>query len=210
MATWEFQMTGLEITGQDDYGWPITQLVELSMQVKEDNVVRLHKTVWKIAGRQYPHCCAFFINSVERIDKPTNKDYGFVDRQATLSYVLNQIQQSELKMMKDEILLRVVGGRKRRGPMDLMLSDYNSFKFITDDMAWLSNHSHILRHDEAYKVIRALQDFYSRITQDEMAILCMNNDRLSHEDLEIVRSYRENILNEQEGRGQNGLHKNRA
>ena len=189
MSVWEFQITGLEITGHDGYGWPITRLVDLTMTVKEYNILKLYRNVWKEAESQFPTCCAFNIKSVERIDKKNNKDYGFQDDPTRLTYKLTPPQREELQEIKGEILLKVMGNSKPHNFLLLFASD-DSMQYITDDIAWFKGHSGIFTHHAAQTAIKALQKFYSRISPDELAILNSDKIALSQSDLEAVRKYR--------------------
>lgn len=192
MATWEIEMTGLEIVEHDHYGWPVTRLVPLSIRVREDNIIRLHKTVRKEAEEQFPNVYSFSFNGVERVDKRTNKDYGFRDDRAGLVYRLEPTQQEELQRLKGGVMRKVVGESHLRDAISL-LSDGAFVKQISDDLAWLSDFSGIFTHQKAERVIKALEKFYGRISREELAILRMDNETLTHEDLETIRAYRSTV-----------------
>jgi hypothetical protein len=189
MATWEIEMTGLEIVEQDVHGWPVTRLIPLTMRVQEDNIIRLHKTVRKEAEERFPNVYAFSFNGVERVDKRTNKDYGFREDRAGLVYRLDPAQREELQRLKGRVVRKFVGESQLRDPL-LLLSDGAFVKQITDDLAWLSDFSGIFTHEEAERVIKALQKFYERISREELAILRMDKEALTHDDLETIRAYR--------------------
>lgn len=191
MASWEFQMTGLEITGQDGYGWPTTQLRDLSMQVEESNTMRLYKSAWRLAKEKFPTCCAFNISSVERTDRPTNKDYGFRDEPAMLAYTLTHSQQAELRQMKSNILDKGIGDSEPTTALNFLFANLGTVERLADDVAVLMFHSSVLNHEEADEIIAAIQKFYSRVTPIEISILNFDERRLSHEDLEILRLYRD-------------------
>lgn len=189
MATWEVEMTGLQIIKEDDYGWPVTRVVPLTIRFEEDSVARLHKTARKEAEDQFSGYYDYAFNGIVRLDRRTNKDYGFGQEDARPAYRLTPSQQKELRQMKGEIFHKFVGDELLRNPLAFFGRD----AFVNrpgGDVAWLSDQSGIFTHEEAEKVIKALQRFYSRITREELAILRVDDSALSHEELEAVRSYR--------------------
>lgn len=188
MATWEVDMTGLQIVKEDGHGWPVTRVVPLTIRFEEDSVARLHKTARKEAEDQFPGYYDYAFNGIMRLDKRTNKDYGLGREDARPAYRLTPSQQKELRRMKGEIFHKFVGDELLRNPLAFFGRDA-SVNRPGGDVAWLSDQSGIFTHEEAEKVIKALQWFYSRITQEELAILRMDNSALSHEDLEVVRAY---------------------
>ena len=189
MATWEVEMTGLQIVEEDGHGWPVTRVIPLTMRFEEDSVARLHKTARKEAEEQFPGYYDYAFNGIVRLDKRTNKDYGFGREDARPAYRLSPSQQKELRRMKGEIFHKFVGDELLRDPLVLLGRDA-TVNMPSEDVAWLSDFSGIFTHEEAEKVIKALQRFYSRISREELAILRMDDDVLSHDDLEIVRAYR--------------------
>jgi len=193
MATWEVDMTGLQIVEEDGHGWPVTRLVPLIMRMEEDNVIRLRKTAKKEAEEQFPGFYAYAFNGIVRLDKRTNKDYGIGREDAQPAYRLSPSQQKELRRMKGDILHKFVGDEVLRNPLVLISGD-TTVKRPTEGVAWLSDYFGILRHEEAEKMIRELQWFYSRITREELAILRMHDAALGHEDLEAVRVYIDTTL----------------
>ena len=191
MAKWELQMTGLEVVGYDEYGWPITRLVELTMQVTEDKTIRLPKTAQKQRVEEFPTCCAFRTNSVQRTDKRTTKDYGaWADGIEPLEYELTAKQEDELARMKEEIFRKVIGNSKLRDSTRWLISDEGRVRFITNDLAWLTDQSGILTHHEAEEIMTAIKEFYSRISPEELAVLRLGELYLTHEGLQMVSLYR--------------------
>jgi hypothetical protein len=188
MATWEVDMTGLQIVEEDGNGWPVTRVVPLTMRFEEDNVIRLHKTAKKEAEEQFPGYYDYAFNGIVRLDRRTNKDYGFGQEEARPAYRLSPSQQKDLRRMKGEIFHKFVGDELLRNPLALLGRDA-SVNRPGGGVAWLSDQSGIFTHEEAEKVIKALQRFYSRISREELAILRMHDAALSHEDLEVVRAY---------------------
>lgn len=130
----------------------------------------------------------YAFNGIVRLDKRTNKDYGFGREDARAAYRLNPSQQRELRRMKGEILHKFVGDELLRNPLALLGGDA-TIKRPSEGVAWLSDYSGIFMHEEAEKVIKALQWFYSRVSREELAILRTDDGALSHEDLEAVRAY---------------------
>ena len=189
MASWEIDMTGLQIIDEDGHGWPVTRVVPLTMGIEEDSVARLYKTARKEAEEQFPGYYDYAFNGIVRLDKRTNKDYGFGREDARPVYRLSPSQQKELRRMKGEIFHKLVGDELLCNPL-VLLGGGPTVNRPTEDVAWLSDYSGIFTHEAAEKVIKALQWFYSRITREELAILRIDNDALSHDDLEIVRAYR--------------------
>jgi hypothetical protein len=189
MATWEVDMTGLQIVEEDGHGWPITRVVPLTIRFEEDSVARLHKTARKEAEEQFPGYYDYAFNGIVRLDRRTNKDYGLGREDAQPAYKLSPSQEKELRQIKGKILHRVVGEGLLRNPLVLLGADA-FVKRPTEDVAWLSSHSGFFTHDEAEKAIKALQRFYSRVSREELAILRMHDGALSHEDLEALRAYR--------------------
>lgn len=190
MATWEFKVTGLEVLSYDESDWPITQIVNDSVQIEENNIIRLYHKAKDIIKEQFPKYCSVLINSFERIDKKTGKDYGlFEDTTDLLVYNLNSTQRANLEHLQAQILEEVVGDNKLRAHIRLLMSDDGSVRYITDNLACLWSRNGIIDHDEAEEIITAIDRFYSRITPNELAILCMKQSALSHEELQLIRSY---------------------
>jgi hypothetical protein len=190
MATWEFKVTGLEVMSDDESDWPITQIVNDTVQIEENNIIRLHRKAKDIIRKKFPKYCSIIINSFERIDKKTGKDYGvFEDTTDLLVYNLSSAQRANLEQLKAQILEEVVGHDKLRDDLRLLMSDDGSVKYITDNLACLQSRHRTIIHDEAEKIITAIDRFYSRITPNELAILCMEESAVSHEELQLLRSY---------------------
>jgi hypothetical protein len=189
MATWEVDMTGLQIVEEDGHGWPVTRVVPLTIRFEEDSVARLHKTARKEAEEQFPGYYDYAFNGIVRLDRRTNKDYGFGREDARPAYRLSPSQQKELRRMKGEIYHKFVGDEVLRNPLVLLGRDA-TVNMPGEGVAWLSDYYGIFKHEEAEKVIKALQWFYLRVSREEIAILRMNDEALSHKDLEAVRSYR--------------------
>ncbi len=55
MATWEFKVTGLEVMSDDESDWPITQIVNDTVKIEENNIIRLHHKAKDIIKKNFPN-----------------------------------------------------------------------------------------------------------------------------------------------------------
>ena len=84
----------------DAHRWPIIAIVPLTMQVDEDNIMRLFVTARERAKEQFPHCADFFMRGVDRIDKDTRKAYDGLPNPREMCYQLDERQQGRLRLIK--------------------------------------------------------------------------------------------------------------
>jgi hypothetical protein len=191
MAIWECQLTCLEIISFDEHEWPVTKIENKTMQVEENNIIRLHRKLFEAAESRFPNCCDFVINKLDRVDKKTGKDYGdFSYRDISeLSYKPTPSQKKAIEEMKNEILHKLVGDDDLKDFWKLLIGDYTSVKFLTDEFAWITSYGEILSHKEAKNIIDAIENFYSKLSFIELSILKINSSVLHHKDLEIIRNF---------------------
>ena len=161
MATWEFDLLGLRVHGIDPYGWPITEVVELIMQLDEDNIMRLFSTAHERAREQIPDCADFFMQAVDRIDKDTRKAYEGLPNPREMMYRLDDGQQQKLRQIKAQIMADAMGQgvdqAVRQSPF--AHSDGGSVHWIADAVAFLGDQGGLYTHEEARHVLMRSNTF---------------------------------------------------
>ena len=196
MAIWQFELTALEVTGQDDNGWPLVRLVHPSLRIDEKNMIRLYKTAKQTVRETFPQYSGIIINSFDRVDKKTGKDYGsFEDEPTDLRVLLNPQQQEALARIQKEIEAKILGDSIPCEAIKLYFGHDDSVKYLASDVAcfydsWQQDNSkvNIASHAEAKEYIDAIQRFYSRISPAELAVFCLRGPGLTPEELQSVRS----------------------
>ena len=197
MAKWQFNITALEVTGQDEHGWPIARIVNMTTHVDESNIIRLYKTARQVINDNLPNNYnSFVINNFDRVDKKTNKDYGSFNEDAKdLRVVLTPDQKNTLEKIQNEIWIKAIGGGQTKEAHNLFFDYSDEIRYITDEVAFFNNHipgrngkSTALSHEESAEHIAAIQRFYSRITPAELDTLFMDTNWLTQPELEVVRS----------------------
>jgi hypothetical protein len=191
MATWECDLLGLRVHGTDPQGWPITEVVELIMQLDEDNIMRLFSTAHERAREQFPECADFLMQAVDRIDKDTRKAYDGLPNPREMRYQLDEGQQQKLRQIKAQIMADVTGQGVDQAMSQAPFAhvDGGSVHWVSDAVAFLGDQGGLYTHEEARQVLDALERFYDHVTEEHLAILRMDDAALRHEELLIVRGY---------------------
>lgn len=102
MALWRIHLLARDATICDESGWPSSQLVPSTVEVEEENALKLRRNARKLIYVQIQK--PFAITGVERIGKKANKSYDwFNDDPENLLYVLDEKQQRRLETLKEEI-----------------------------------------------------------------------------------------------------------
>lgn len=197
MALWRIHLLTRDATTCDPSGWPARQLVPLSVEVEEENALKLRRNARKLIYAQIQK--PFAIMGVERIDKKTNKSYDwFSDDPENLVYVLDEKQQRRLETLKEEIWSRALGGGDLLPQRSSVLIDgVTDIKYLSSEVACFYDmcfggyppETRILPHERAEKHIAALQKFYSNISSLELQILCILGGQLTQDEMDILRSY---------------------
>jgi len=193
MAIWRLHLVARETAGQDENGWPLTHFVNLSTDIEENSVFRLREEARTLVRQQVKAPTA--IVGMERVDKRTGKNYHewFHDSPEDLPIVLDEKQWQSLKDMKERIWSKALDGGE-------LLSEYNCLdpvRYLSAGAACIYEDpwerrlqpTRIVPHGEAEVHIAALQKFYSSITPVELQVLCLPDNYLSAEQLNVIRSY---------------------
>lgn len=190
MAIWQFQFTTLEITGYDNNGWPITELVNRQTMIEENSMLRLWKSAKQEIQVDFPDACSIAITSYDRVDKRTGKTYeGFDDDPARLQCSLNPEQHAALQRLQGNIFAKALGDNRPIDGMEMLFGPSITISTLTEGVACLRNYGAICNHDEAKEIILSLENFYSRISPNELAVLLIQGNGLTQGELELVRSF---------------------
>jgi hypothetical protein len=195
MAIWRLHITGLQVLGTDNDGWPVTQVVNLTTDIQENNIIRLHRTAPRRAKEQLPDLCDLVVNRIERIDKQTEKDYGSPEYDhIEPTYELNSAQIKFLQELQNDILRKLVRDSKIKSVVSRCMSFGENITFISEDMAYILHYDKIVPHDKAMNIVSAIETFYSRITSTELEILTLEKSKLTHNEISLVGLYKSNRI----------------
>ncbi|MBD1893899.1 Shedu immune nuclease family protein [Coleofasciculus sp. FACHB-129] len=195
MAIWRLYITGLQVLCTDNDGWPVTQVVNLTTDIQENNIIRLYRTAPRRAKEQLPDLCDLVVNRIERIDKQTEKDYGYPEYDhIEPTYELNSDQIKFLQDLKNDILTKLLRDSELKSVVNSFMSFREKITFISEDMAYIRHYDTIVPHEEAMNIVSALEKFYSRITSTELEILTLEKIKLAHKEISLVGIYKSNRI----------------
>lgn len=197
MALWRIHLLARDAATPDSSGWPARHLVPSTVEVEEENALKLRRNARKLVYEQLQK--PFAITGVERVGKKANKSYDwFSDDPEKLLYVLDEKQQRALTDLKDEIWSRALGGDDLLPQSSSALIDsVTDIKYLSSEVACFYDmcfggyppETRILPHERAEKHLAALQKFYSNISSVELQILCILGGQLTQDEMDILRSY---------------------
>lgn len=197
MAVWQFNLTALEVVGEDDNGWPLTRIAHPTVRIDESSIIRLYWSHKERIREALPYCHDYLIDSYDRVDKDTGKDYApFDNPREKLSICLNEAQRDGLERIQQQIFSKAAGDDSLFRDIRFGFKYDDSVHFLTDGVACFANAWHqdhgqripITTHEQAQKYIDALQLFYWRISPKELSVLCLKGPVLTWDELETIRS----------------------
>jgi hypothetical protein len=198
MATWRFDFKGLKIVGTDENGWPITDEVYPSLEFEDAYIRRVEVNALKWAREELPDIHGLAELGYERVDKRTNSGYvesihnPWDDDRSTLQ--LSEEQTQRIKDAQQKILAKA---RRDVPDTHVWRGDCLLWRVGGDATALYEGNSGgrgFFTHQQVEATIKQLQNFYSRVTPDELIILNTGHRsayekkfHVSHDELKVIR-----------------------